>query len=441
MAQGQQIDIAKRIDALPLGRFQIRVVALCFLIALLEGYDTQVIAFVAPAIADEWGVERAALGPAFSSSLLGLMVGAIVLGACGDRFGRKTITIASFAAVGFFTLLTARATDMNELMLYRFLTGIGLGGTIPNAIALVSEYSPKRLRSTIVAVISAGFPLGAALGGIAASPLISNMGWRSAFILGGALPLMLTIVLILFLPESIRLLADRRTNLIKVGRLLARIDPTHDIDEKDEFITAEAPMQHGSIRSLFLDQRAIGTLLLWLLFALNLMMLYLMLNWLPTILSDMGFSLQSAIYAAALFNVGGILAGIALGRSIDTVNPYRSIGIMYLLAAVCTPLLAWSGSMVAAVFVLSALAGAAILGPQLAINALAANFYPTSIRSAGVGAALSAGRLGAIVGPIAGGLVLSLGWAPSHAFYFLAIPAVLCVICIYALQFYSRSED
>src|SRR6202035_6044736 len=200
-------DVAAFIDAQPVGAFQVKLLLVCATVLFLDGFDTTAIGYVAPALAKEWNIGKAALGPVFSAGLFGLMIGALLFGPLADRIGRKKIIIFSTLAFGIGTLATAFVRDVNTLLVIRFLTGLGLGGAMPNAIALTSEFSPHRRRATMVMVMFCGFSVGAALGGFLAAGLIPHFGWRSVFVVGGVAPLLLAPVLALKLPESVRFLA------------------------------------------------------------------------------------------------------------------------------------------------------------------------------------------------------------------------------------------
>src|ERR1700738_5035806 len=223
--QGGAIDVADFIDQQPVGAFQIKLLATCAAVLFLDGFDTQAIGFVAPALAKEWGLSKGALGPVFSAGLFGLMIGALLFGPLADRIGRKRIIILSTLAFGICALVTAFVQDVNTLLAIRFLTGLGLGGAMPNAIALTSEFNPRRRRATMVMIMFCGFSVGAALGGLLAAALIPQFGWRSVFILGGAAPLLLAPILALKLPESVRFLALTGSANERVAQLAGAIRP------------------------------------------------------------------------------------------------------------------------------------------------------------------------------------------------------------------------
>ncbi|PHR62068.1 MAG: hypothetical protein COA43_00025 [Robiginitomaculum sp.] len=438
MNSSRKIDLVKLVDNGPLSWFQVRVIGLCVFIALIEGFDTQLIGFVAPVIIDEWGLSKTMFGSVFSASLFGLMIGASILGRAGDKIGRKNLLLCSFAMVGLFTLLTAYADNISELIVYRFLTGLALGGTIPNAITLVSEYAPKRFRAVSITIMLCGFPLGGMIGGIFIAPLIASSGWRPAFWIGGAMPLVLSVFLFFLLPESIRFLSSNSTKNNQTSQLLSRIDKTYFPRENDSFIIDKIEKNNARFVDIFSEGRFIGTMLIWGLFITNLLMLHLMMSWLPTILTEAGITLDKAIIATSMFSAGGIVSGVVIGRVIDRSSPYWILFVTYVFAALVAIFLSLSGNSFALIIVLVFCAGMGILGPQLAINALAANFYPSAIRSTGVGAALSAGRIGAITGPLIGGVMLGLGLSASNIFLMLIFPASICAGLIILLGINSR---
>src|SRR3954452_25069042 len=233
------VDVAGYIDQQPVGGFQIKLLLTCAAVLFLDGFDTQAIGYVAPALAKEWGLSKAALGPVFSAGLFGLMIGALVFGPLADRIGRRKIIIFSTLAFGVGTLVTAFINDVNTLLLIRFLTGLGLGGAMPNAVAMTSEFSPHRRRATMVMIMFCGFSIGAALGGLLAAALIPQFGWRSVFVVGGAAPLLLVPILALRLPESVRFLALTGSAHARVAESLALINPKTNFAPPTQFVVHE----------------------------------------------------------------------------------------------------------------------------------------------------------------------------------------------------------
>ncbi len=434
MAETSNIDVAARIDQAPLGPLYYKVVGLCCMIALIEGFDLQVIAFTAPLISAEWGISASALSSVFALGLVGMMVGSLTLGPAGDKFGRKAVLIFAVFISGVFCLATTLAENTTQLALYRFLTSIGLGGAIPNALAMVSEYSPARRRGAMVVAMSAGIPLGGALGGIIIAPWAEEAGWRVAYILGGIAPIVASVILLLFLPESIRFLTLRIDRARETARLLAQIDKTYTPSPNDVFqISTVNKQSRSSLTGLYADGRATGTLLLWAIFFGNLLMGYLLLSWLPSLLTQLDMGLEAAIIAASMFNIGTILSGLLLGRLLDGSSPYRPVMVVYLFGAVSALLLGAFSTSGPLLYILVFLAGVGVGGPQLAMNALASSYYPTALRGTGLGAALGVGRVGAILGPLIGGGLLAVGFSGSMIFSFVALPAIACAICVAVL--------
>jgi AAHS family 4-hydroxybenzoate transporter-like MFS transporter len=423
------------IDRVKFGPLQFGVTALCALVAMLDGFDTQAIAYVAPRIAADWGLSPASFGPIFSIGLVGLMIGAFVLSPVADRFGRKTIIVISTVLFGVFALLTARSGAMNELMIYRFLTGIGLGAAMPNIIALTSEYAPERLRATLVTVMFCGFPLGSTIGGLISTSLLAHYDWQAVFILGGALPLLLTPVLVFLLPESVRFLVARGAPESRIAPIVRRLAPsvsTAEFMSNLDNERAEAP-KGLSVLQLFSHRRAAVTGFLWVAFFMNLLVMYFLVNWLPTLLTSAGLPLKLAILSTATLNLGGVVGGVTLGRMIDKFNPYIVLGTAYAASAAFIALIAIGGANLPRLLVGAALAGFGVVGAQTGCNALAASIYPTAIRSTGVGWALGVGRMGAVVGPLAGGLLLARHWAPGSIILAAVAPAMVAALAVFGL--------
>jgi MFS transporter, AAHS family, 4-hydroxybenzoate transporter len=427
------VDVAEFIDQQPVGGFQIRLLLTCAAVLFLDGFDTQAIGFVAPALAREWGLTRGALGPVFSAGLFGLMIGALLFGPLADRIGRKKIIIFSTIAFGIGALVTAFVQDVNSLLAIRFLTGLGLGGAMPNAIALTSEFNPRRRRATMVMIMFCGFSVGAALGGLLAAALIPQFGWRSVFVVGGLAPLLLAPVLALKLPESVRFLALAGSANERVAQLLGFIGPRAVFAPATRFVVHEPELSGIPVQHLFTSGRTLATLLLWVVFFMSLLDLYFLANWLPTVLNDLGASVSAAAVIGSMLQVGGVVGALALGSIIDRFS-FRALALVYFIAVFAVGAIGQLGH--SAIFVTMAIfaAGFCIVGGQIAANALAAGYYPTSVRATGVGWALGIGRVGSIVGPLVGGVLLTMKWSAGEVFIAAAAAALCAALASFFLS-------
>jgi MFS transporter, AAHS family, 4-hydroxybenzoate transporter len=427
------IDVAEFIDQHPVGRFQIKLLLICAAVLFLDGFDTQAIGYVAPALAKEWGLTKAALGPVFSAGLFGLMLGALMFGPLADRIGRRKIIIFSTLAFGIGTFATAFIQDVNSLLAIRFLTGLGLGGAMPNVIAMTSEFNPRRRRATMVMIMFCGFSVGAALGGLLAAALIPQFGWRSVFVVGGVLPLLLVPILAQLLPESVRFLVLGGRAPRRVAELLESISPKASFAPGARFVVHEPELPGIPVLHLFRGGRTLVTLLLWVVFFMSLLDLYFLSNWLPTVLNDLGASVSEAAVIGSMLQVGGIVGTFALGSIIDRFS-FRALALLYFIAVFAVGAIGHLGHSAVLVTLAIFAAGFCIVGGQIAANALAAAFYPTAVRATGVGWALGIGRVGSIVGPLVGGALLSMKWSAAEVFMTAAAAAFCAALAAFSLS-------
>lgn len=422
------------VDDRPVGRFQYGVIGLCGMVMFLDGFDTQAISYAAPHIAKEWGLTSAVLGPVFSSALVGLMVGYLALSPLSDRFGHRRMIIVATAAFAVCTLGAVWAGGIEELMVLRFLTGLGLGAAAPSCVALTGEFSPKRLRATFVLVIYCGFSLGFVVAGLVAGWLIPAHGWRSVFWVGALLPLALVPLLVLFLPESPVHLIRRGADRERIAGVFRRIDPS--LPGAAAFAApAEDTGRRAALSSLFTRHRVLGTALLWFVFAINLGEFYALQSWLPSMLTDLGHAMSTVVAATTLTMVGGIAAAFVTGPAMDRLGAYRTLGVFYLAGAVFVAATGLAfGAPLWLLMTANFLAGCAISGGQKSLIALAAVFYPASIRSTGVGWALGIGRVGGILGPIVVGGALAAQWSARGIFLAMAVPVLAAGLAVLLLH-------
>jgi MFS transporter, AAHS family, 4-hydroxybenzoate transporter len=424
MTADQSIDVQRFIDARGLSRVQVLLLVLCFLVVAVDGFDTIAIGFIAPAIRAEWGATPAQLAPLFGAGHFGLVIGSFVFGPLADRLGRRAILALTVLFFGAASLASAFAPSLEMLILLRFVTGLGLGGALPNAITLVSEYSPEGRRSSLVMLMFSGFALGAALSGVAAAHLVAAYGWRSVLVLGGTVPLVLAPALWTILPESVRFLVARGDRGDRVAATLRRFAPDAVIPAGARFVGAGKP-EKLPVGELFRRDLRMETLILWLTFFMSLLFVYLLGNWLPTLLHSTGFSLRTASLVTALFYAAGLLGGVTLGRIMDKFDPHRVLGVTYALAGAFIIAL---GNVTAVPWLVALAmfgAGFCIGGGQIGIHAVAAAYYPTTSRATGVGWASGVGRLGSVLGSMLGGVLLSPGRPLSTVFAIVAVPALV----------------
>ncbi len=436
------LDIREFIDQHPVSRYQLLVAVMCALLVFVDGFDAQAMGFVAPALTAALQIPRSVLGSVIASGLVGMMIGALVSGPLADRVGRKPVLVASALVFGVGSLFTATAQSVESLMIFRVLTGLGMGGAMPNAIALTSEYMPRRRRGTAVTTMICGFSLGAAVGGFVAAALIPRFGWQSVFVVGGVVPILIAVVAVVVLPDSIRFLLVRGGREERVRGYLARIAPEAVIPPTlsagaDEHQSGGASV----VTQLFTQGRAIPTTLIWVVYFMNLLNLYFLNSWLPTVISDAGIPVGTAIRLTSLFQIGGIGGALILGQVLDRHFSFSILALCYLWAALSVYFVGHAGASIPLLAIGISCAGLGIIGGQNASHALSADFYPTRIRSTGVGWALGIGRIGSIVGPILGGQLLTPGTAMRQVFWAAAVPALIATAAAAGIAFVRRGES
>jgi len=383
----------------------IRAAILCGLVILFDGFDAQALSFAAPALSHAWGAPASVLAPAFSAGLAGMMIGAVLLGALSDQFGRRAVLLAGSLTFAAGALVTPLAHNLAQLMAIRLATGIGLGGVLPASVALVTDLAPPRLKNLLVMVMFSAISIGSGLGGIAAALLIPHFGWGALFFAGGVLPL-LAWPLLLRLPAS-----------------------------------AAVNRREAAAASLFSSGRTPVTLLLWLLFLLSLMDLFFLNSWLPTLFAAARLSGAAAVLVAVLFQLGGAGGSFVLGGLMRRWGAVRVLAVNALVGAAAIAAMGWSGGALALLAPATLLAGGCVIGGQGGLNAMAGDFYPPLVRGAGVGWALGIGRIGSILGPLLGGLMLAAHAPASALFSVAALPQLGAALLILLAGIWARRAD
>lgn len=439
MPTGQVVDVQSFLNTHPFSRHQWLIFAMCFCIVLLDGFDTAAIGYIAPSLIKEWGVERAALAPVLSAALFGLAVGALSAGPLSDRLGRRAVMVASVLIFGVACLASALSCDLSQLVVLRFATGLGLGAAMPNAATLMSEYCPDRRRATVTNAMFCGFPLGAAFGGFLAAWMIPLLGWRSVLALGGALPLALSAVLLVALPESVRHLVAKGRSGERIRAVLGRIAPLPA--EIPSFTLGEkrlAPDARGGLRLVLSPTYALGTVMLWLAYFMGLLIFYALINWMPILFKDAGMSQSTAALVSALFPLGGFGA-IASGWLMDRFNATLVVACCFALTAVAIYAIGQATGDLGALMVVILLGGTLMNTAQTSMPALAAAFYPTAGRATGVSWMLGIGRFGGIAGSFLVGELSRRNLDFPTIFAIVAGPGLIAAVAL-TMKRFARAE-
>jgi MFS transporter, AAHS family, 4-hydroxybenzoate transporter len=412
-----------------IGGLQLRVAALCTLVQICDGYDINSVAWSVPSLIRAWHLPPPMFTMAFLWSSIGILVGALSAGPIGDRFGRRPLLLVSLTIFGVASLLSATADSIFMLSLWRFFTGLGIGGGFAGAAALAGDYAPHRLRATMIMVTFTGAPIGGFVGGQIVAVLLSHFGWPVIFILGGAFPLVLVPALALWLPESPRFLAARQNPSPRHTAVLRRLDIAPAQSNPVDLARS------NPIWMVFGQGFALQTFLLWIVFFCSLLNLFLFAYWMPTVLNMIGYSPPQAVFASSLRDLGAIFAVLYLGLAIDRIGPERTLALHYAAGAVFIAAIALFALPYALLLLMSFLAGATIIGSQTGANGTCGKLYPARMRTSGLGWALGIGRLGGIAAPVLGGYLLSLGLPPTRIFLSACVFALIAAAATALLAF------
>jgi MFS transporter, AAHS family, 4-hydroxybenzoate transporter len=427
MSEGT-VDVTQILDGQKITGFNVGLVILAFLVMMTDGYDLGAAAFAGPGLIREWGLRGPELGILLSSSLGAGLFGPPLLGYLADRFGRKRIIVSGAVVFGLFSLAAVATSSLNQLVITRIFAGVALAGTLPIMVSLINEFAPKHARATMVVLMFTGVTFGGGIPGLIAAKFMAVYGWRILFWVGGLAPLVMAAILFIALPESVKYLTLHPSRRAELVALLKRIDPAVQVGPNTQFIiSGEQNRPRFSIGALLEGPLAVLTPLYWTSNLVCLMVFYFINQWMPTVLSSSGVSVEQAAIATALFQFGGTLAGLISMRFLDKVG-FLPVPILYACAIPIVICIGVPGLSPLVLIGLVASAGFCLLGLQFGNIATEANIYPTYIRSWGVGSNFAIGRIGGALGPLLGGMAFGAHLPAQQIFAIAAAPLVLGLI-------------
>jgi MFS transporter, AAHS family, 4-hydroxybenzoate transporter len=446
------IDVAELIDRRNISPYQCVIALMAWLTLFLDGVDTQSMAYVAPALSKDWGLQRGALGSVFAVGVMGVALGALLVGPLADRYGRKAVAVATVLYVALFSFLVAQSAPiatlfpgMDKLSVLwglRFLSGLGLGAAVPLGVVIANEFAPRRRRAAMVTLMGCGYAIGSALGGVVASKLVPAYGWQAQFYLACLLTLCLAAALVAFLPESIRFLTIRGMH-DGVAKIFRRIYPELSFEASTKFVLRREPSEKSATQlrplRLFLEGRAPTTTLVWLCLFVNLVALNYLNNWLPTLTFETGLPQGQALRAAAFLQFGGMLGIISMGFLADYFGFYRVIAAAFVGGGIFISLIGFAGGSFYPLSAIIFLAGFCNIGAQITIAALTATLYPTDIRATGVNWAHGVARMVSAASVATGGVLLARHWPLTAMYSLVAAPMFFGSVFILLLQNVRRA--
>lgn len=417
---------------------------MCFCLTFFDGFDLSLVGVTLPKIAEFLHSKPTALGVVMSAGNAGALIGALVLGLLADRFGRKKMLLVSAFTFGIFTILIYFIQSVEQLATFRFFAGLGLGGAIPNALAFGSEYAPSHKRATLATTMYAGVAIGAVCAGLVASYILPHYGWQSLFLVGGLVACFIGVVVAFFMPESLAYLVQKGLDKdkVQVQKIVSRIAPEYADDEETVFVSSEKKLPGVPVMHLFKEGRALNTILLWMAFILSYYLLWLILSWTPMLLKKSGASPQEFSLAFACVNLGSALATISIGMLMDKFNPLNILKISFFLA--CASIIVfgyYASSPFTIVAIVSVIMGLFVMGSNSGLMALASLTYPTDIRGTGLGWVTGIGRIGSLIAPIVGGIMLTERWSVTKICTINAMVALIVIGIIFIMHMVSIRKE
>lgn len=436
-----RIDVGKVLDDAPLTAYHWRIVFFGALMMMLDGYDLSVMGIALPAVSEAWKVDPSLFKWSLSASLIGVGVGSVISGFMGDNLGRKRTLVLMYVMGSLACLGTVTATDVPDLIVWRFLVGVGMGGAIPNVISLISELMPAKRRPLMIVLVYSGAALGGALGSLLASVIIPAFGWTSVFYVGGLLPLLIAAMVWVVVPESPAfLIAKGRLNPHASATVL-RLRPGFSSAEAQRLFVGDQPAHAKTgLVALFSEGRATSTVLIWTLFICTQAMVFFVQSWYVTLLTRSGHALDGVLRTFSLWDFGALIGGVALAWMASRISLERLLSVAYVVSAACLYALGTVRELSTLTGVVTFLTGFSVVGASFCMGALAASYYPTAIRATGVGMGLGIGRVGSIVSPILAGSALAAGWTNAQIFSAAIVPAGIAGCAVLALSFVGRHQ-
>ena len=428
----QNLNINTVVDEAKFTPFHWSVLIWCLLIIIFDGYDLVIYGVALPLLMQEWGLSAVQAGLLASTALFGMMFGAMSFGTLSDKLGRKKTIMICVAIFSGFTFLGAFTSSPVEFGILRFLAGLGIGGVMPNVVALMTEYAPKRIRSTLVAVMFSGYAIGGMTSALLGAWLVADYGWKIMFIIAG-IPFVALPIIWKFLPESLMFLT-KKGDMQQVAKIVQKISPEQTIQADTRFVLNDVIAgDEAPLRALFQQGRTFSTLMFWVAFFMCLLMVYALGSWLPKLMIQAGYSLGASMLFLFALNIGGMVGAIGGGALADRFHLKPVLSIMFTVGALALILLGFKSPQ-AVLYRLIAVAGAATIGSQILLYTFVAQFYPAAVRSTGMGWASGIGRIGAIVGPILTGALLTLQLPHQMNFLVIAIPGVIAALAVFMVN-------
>ncbi|WP_445404481.1 aromatic acid/H+ symport family MFS transporter [Acinetobacter vivianii] len=426
-----KVNINNIIDKARFAAFHWKVLVWCLIIIIFDGYDLVIYGVALPLLMQQWSLTAVQAGLLASAALFGMMFGAMIFGTLSDKLGRKKTIMICVTLFSGFTFLGAFASNPVEFAILRFIAGLGIGGVMPNVVALMTEYAPKKIRSTLVALMFSGYAIGGMSSALLGAWLVKDMGWQIMFLIAG-IPLLLLPVIWKFLPESLAFLV-KSNHHDQAKMIVIKIAPETELTNNTQLVLNESTTTVAPVRALFQQGRSFSTFMFWIAFFMCLLMVYALGSWLPKLMLQAGYSLGASMLFLFALNIGGMVGAIGGGALADKFHLKQVITSMFVIGAAALILLGFNSPQFI-LYSLIAIAGAATIGSQILLYTFVAQFYPTALRSTGMGWASGIGRIGAIIGPVLTGALLTFELPHQMNFLAIAIPGIIAALAIFMVN-------